>query len=458
MKFKTYATVTTSICVLILLTAGCSQKSNPFSPALDAAREGDVGINSEVNTVSRGPLTPRDPLSGREARAQPLRQSFPQKTLSAEMAVLNPGSAGKPTSLDSSAPGVNRHVNHPTDKPNGAINNIRTSHGELAADILPQRWNVNWEKSEEELTVKIYGENFDSIDPESVSLSNGADFLMQTGFEWSDVCLHVNFMKFEAIGLIENPVSGTAYEMLIAGTAGGEAVQLLDTISIVGNKHLGELSAEIRPGKWNIAWTESEDDVTVKISGQGFSEVEPGTVRMTSPLGEITPHSHEVGGTYFTAFFQQKEAIGLLENPKREDQYDIGIAFTTGGVPYLMSQTITIVGSKKSGEYAVKISPAKWNLGWTDNTEELTVKISGGDPGAVDTGSITMTGPNESIISPSGTAIEDKNLLAAFIKQEAIGLIDEPEPGKEYTIKVAFTADGESFSFDYAISVTGKKK
>ena len=76
----------------------------------------------------------------------------------------------------------------------------------------------------------------------------------------------------------------------------------------------------------------------------------------------------------------------------------------------------------------------------------------------MDTGSITMTGPNESIISPSGTAIEDKNLLAAFIKQEAIGLIDEPEPGKEYTIKVAFTADGESFSFDYAISVTGKKK
>ena len=150
MKSRTYAGITALFFTLILLTAGCSQKSNPFSPAFDAAREGDVRLNSEALTVSKGPLSPTDPHSGREARIQPRRQSFPQKPLSAEMAVLNPGPAGKPISPGSSAPGVNRHVKHPTNKPNGATNKIRSSHGELAADILPQIWNVNWEKSEEE--------------------------------------------------------------------------------------------------------------------------------------------------------------------------------------------------------------------------------------------------------------------------------------------------------------------
>jgi len=37
---------------------------------------------------------------------------------------------------------------------NNYINKVRTSNGELAAEILPQRWNVNWTESVEDLKVK----------------------------------------------------------------------------------------------------------------------------------------------------------------------------------------------------------------------------------------------------------------------------------------------------------------
>ena len=421
MKVKVFLFV---IFALALVSVGCQQEFNPTGPSIDDVQ--DIGEHRDAQTVSQSSLVP----------------------------------SGKPNFFGSSNSSHNRNENHPNNKPKSTfINKIRISNGELAADILPQKWNVNWTESVEDLKVKIFGDGFETIIPESVSLSNGSLSLSQTGFEIGDVFLQVTFAKRDAITLVDNPVPDVPYEMLVIGTlAGGEPFVLTDIIFFSRNIKTDELAAEIRPGKWNIAWTDSLDDVSVKISGLGFLEVVFSSIRMSGPKGEIIPHSSEVGGTYFTAFFLQKDAIGLLENPKRDETYEIGIAFTSGVTPYSMSYTITINGSQKSGDYAVKISPEKWNVNWAESMNELSVKISGGDPAAVEAGSITMTGPNGTVISPSGTEIEDENFFAKFKRNEAIDLIDSPESGNSYTVTIDFTAGGQAYSFDYSILVSGKKK
>ncbi len=421
MKVKVFLIV---IFALALVSVGCQQEFNPTGPSLDAVL--DSGEHRDARTVSHSSLEP----------------------------------SGKPNFSGSNNSSHNSNKNNSNNKPKREfINKIRTSSGELAVDILPQRWNVNWTESVEDLKVKISGEGFETITPESVSLSNGFLSLAQTGFEIGGVFLQVTFAKRDAITLLDNPVPDAAYEMLVFGTlVGGEPFVLTDTIILSRNIKMGEPTAEIRPSKWNIAWTEGQDDVSVKISGLGFSEVVFSSIRMSGPKGEIKPHSFELGGTYFAAFFLQKYAIGLLENPKRDETYEIGIAFTSGVTPYSMSYTITINGSKKSGDYAVKISPDKWNVNWINSTDELSVKISGGDTVAVVPGSVTLAGPNGNVISASSTEIEDENFFAKFKRKEAIGLIDSPESGNSYTVTINFTDGMQAYSFDYSILVKGKKK
>ncbi len=421
MKVKVFLIV---IFALALVSVGCQQEFSPTGPSLDAVQ--DIGEHRDARAVSQGSLVP----------------------------------SGKPNFSGSSNSSHNRSENHSNNKAKSEfINKIRTSNGELAADILPQKWNVNWTESVEDLKVKIFGEGFETITPESVSLSNGSLSLTQTGFEIGDVFLQVTFAKRDAIILVDNPVPNAPYEMLVFGTLVGDIPFVLsNTIFFSRNIKMGDMAAEIRPGKWNIAWTDSQDDVSVKISGLGFLEVVFSSIWMSGPNGGIQPYSFELGGTYFAALFLQKDAIGLLENPKRDETYEIGIAFTSGVTPYSMSYTITINGSKKSGDYAVKISPDKWNVNWVDSTDELIVKISGGDPTAVEAGSVTMTGPTGTVISPSDTEIEDENFHAKFIRKEAMGLIDSPESGNSYTVTINFTAGLQALSFDYSILVNGKKK
>jgi hypothetical protein len=458
MKFKSFSLL---ILALAVMTIGCAQESNPFSPLPQNGNEISQRTSTEAYTTGRIPKKSSSDVSGRELPASTDKQSLSEPGRSQERNTGGPGPAFTDGFNGINAPGLHRNENHPDAKPNGTINKTRTSHGELAASIVPQRWNVNWSESDEDLKVKIFGEGFDAIDPGSVVLSNGVDpAIPQSGNQLTDSSLVVFFKKVEALTLIDKLIPGAEFEILVMGTATSGPFTLTDSISIVGNKRLGDLAAEIRPGKWNIAWSESLDDVTVKISGEGFSDVVPGSVKMrlSGETVEISSYSDELGGTYFTAFFHQSEAIGLLENPKRGDTYLIDILFDVGSDAKLIAFTISIVGSKKSGEYNVKISPDKWNPAWTDNTEELTLKIFGGDPSEVDTGTIKMTGPNGTVITPTGTEIDDDNLLAKFLKQAAIGLIDNPQAGSEYTVTVEFSAGGDDFIFSPTITISGKKK
>ncbi len=106
-----------------------------------------------------------------------------------------------------------------------------------------------------------------------------------------------------------------------------------------------QLQVEIQPDKWNVAWTNSTEEVNAMISGEGFNTIVASTVKMVGPAGEITPYTHEVGGVYFIAKFYQSEAIKIISNPKAGESYEIRVTGKLGdGSSFNLKDTITIVG------------------------------------------------------------------------------------------------------------------
>ncbi len=222
------------------------------------------------------------------------------------------------------------------------------------------------------------------------------------------------------------------------------------------------LNLEIQPKKWNISWTESTDYVHVQINGEGFDKIDLdlSNVKMIGPnLEEIIPDKTQLGGGYFKAFFQQKNAITLIDDPKRWEIHTITVTVIVDSVPIELSDTITIVGKKASeGELFFDIRPKKWNTAWTESTDLVQARISGeGFDDIKET--VSFIGPTGTVITTSNTETGDNFFKAFFWQKDVITLITDPKKGDKPVIQIigSFISGGD-FNLTYSIEIVGKKE
>ena len=208
-------------------------------------------------------------------------------------------------------------------------------------------------------------------------------------------------------------------------------------------------------------------DVTAKISGKGFDSIEASSVQMVGPGGSaISPSSSKVGKKSFEAKFLRSEALGLITDPVAGESYEIQVTGElSGGTAFMLTDTITIEEEdddeeeKEEGELELKIDPEKWNTNWKNSKGLVTARIKGKGFRGIDGDSVQMVGP-EGSIAPYSYRTTGNSFIAKFKKEDAIGIIQDPEPGEEYFIQVTGKlSDGSQFSnLEYEIKIIGSKK
>lgn len=361
-----------------------------------------------------------------------------------------------------------------------AVSNDTKSNGdsdeELQLQIRPNRWNVAWVDSGEEVIAKIRGEVFDLIDPASVKMIGPeGDIAIPYACEEEGYTFKAKFYQEVAISIIPFSKKGERPEIRVIGSYPSEEegkteyFQLTTTITIVGNRFAGgALSLEIRPKKWNVAWVDSSDEVNAKISGHGFDNIQFSSIEMVGPGGTAKPFAYEVEEFHFKAKFYQKDAIGIIPNPKRGDEYNIqvrGTYINEKGEPnvFLLTDKIIIVGQKtRGGELSLVIRPKKWNKAWVNSSGEVHAKISGEGFDTIDPSTVKMVGPEGAEISLYTHEVGGFHFMAKFYKKDAIGLILNPKRGDIHDIQVTGTYTSEtgeikSFQLTDSIIIVGKK-
>ncbi len=360
-------------CIFIFsfLSVSCNKDGTPYAPKTDAeeqtadtANTGSVASTGSYSNVSRSAKSeergsyhrPKSDVKGKsrtnhaasdgQVSEASTGNEVSNATFNSATASYNPKLRPKP--------GSNKGPSR-----DGENNNETTQ--ELRVRIQPFKWNINWANSMGLVTVRISGEGFEEINPETLRMvgpegaETGAPSMARVG-PYSVVA---KFLKSEAIGIIPDPQRGVSYEIQVISQLNGGSdfdPPLIATIVVVGKKSLaGDLSLVIQPKKWNIAWgnndnngDDSENVVTARISGDGFQDINPASVQMAYPDGGMPPispipDSYEFGGVSFVIKFNQSDAISLILDPKRGDTHLIHVTGNlTDSTPFDLTYLITI--------------------------------------------------------------------------------------------------------------------
>ncbi len=116
---------------------------------------------------------------------------------------------------------------------------------ELSIQLNPTKWNTNWETSSGTVMVKIWGEGYDQIDPQSVLMigpddpdgPDDVDMITPAGSNLTDDHLIIKFSKQEALTIIPEPKPDDKHVIRITDDPnGGGTFSFEYAIEIVGSK------------------------------------------------------------------------------------------------------------------------------------------------------------------------------------------------------------------------------
>jgi hypothetical protein len=478
---KTKVILLTFIFMLSFLSISCNKDRNPFTPAADVeeqtANTANTGSVASTGSQTKDFQSVKDEEKGSYHGPKSDVKGKSRTSHVASNGQVGEASTGNEVSNVTTNSVTASHNPKLKPKPRDHENNDETTQ-ELRVRIQPFKWNINWANSMGLVTVRISGERFEEINPETLRLvgPEGAETGAPSKAQVGPFSFVAKFLKSEAIGIIPEPQRGVPYEIQVIGqfNDGTEFGPLIPNtnIFIVGKKSLaGILSLVIRPKKWNIAWgngDDSESVVTARISGERFKDINPDSVEMDYPDGGLDPIppiplSYEFGGVSFVIKFTQSDAISLIPDPKRGDPYEIHVRGSlTDTTPFDLTFWITISGKKSGkGPLTLVIKPKKWNMTWADDGDgEVTARIKGENFDDIDAETVRMVGPGGASLEASSTEVGGFSFIAKFRQSAAFGLIPTPQPGTLYTIHViGILDDGVTpFDCDDSITVKGKNK
>jgi len=269
---------------------------------------------------------------------------------------------------------------------------------------------------------------------------------MKTKIFLSAILLVLCFFAFSCSS--GNPVSSNPADISEENTADG----------MIGITADDELKAEISPDSWSKNWVNSEGRVIVKISGEGFDNIDPESVKMIGPEGgEVVPFKSLLGGHLFRPRFYKKEVITLIPELNKGDKHEIQItgSFKDGG-SFILKDWIYI-GKKGLSDLRARVIPKNWKLKRTESEKAVRVKIKGTGFDTVVPESVRIVGGGDEI-APYETSLKDNYFDALFYQKDAIGLFPDAESGDKVEIQVKGSLDnGDTFSFDFDIKIRGKK-
>jgi hypothetical protein len=283
--------------------------------------------------------------------------------------------------------------------------------------------------------------------------------------------------------VVEVSVKNVVSDIPLVNVQSGEEIRVRLEIrsncqAVVANmernrKSQGELMMELQPKKWNLDWTENEEWIKARVSGDGYDTIVPSSVKLVGPQGDeldMVDTEYELGGTYFKASFKKMDALGLIQDPVPGMSYPIKLVVDytdAAGLPVLgheLPDEIEIVGKypKDSEDLSLQVNPAAWNTNWDKSSGTVMVKFWGEGFDDIAADSVRLVGPEPDKLTtnaPVSFNLTDDQLIVKFSKQEAIALFPDPQPGDTYIIKVTGDFSGAgTFTFDYAVKIVGPKK
>jgi len=513
--------------VLLLAGISCKEAVTPFSPQTDIDNETATNRTTSQNASTETQIKDLKSLNENNKKADLGQKSWDDSRTAPHSASFdhnygyNPKNPmfkplrAKTNSTQKTSSLFNESSHHndfsATDK-----GTKKSEQQELSLQVHPDKWNVNWKHSQGLLTVRIGGEGYEDIDPNSIrlSISGGGESISPWMAGVKGSALVAKFLKKDAIGLIDSPQAGQPYDIQVSGNFNGEGETsfdpLTDTITIVGQNSEQEenddegdeinLSLKIKPDEWSLSWASSADNddngeggvVTAVLSGEDASSIVTSSVRMVLGSCEegdegISPESDELEDDEYKAHFSRTAALGLIADPQAEKSYEIHVSGQLeGDQAFCLEYTVTVVSDEEEEEdeepnLTLEIKPKKWNLAWANNSivadndegddeednndkdedEVVTATIKGQGFEDIDQDSVSMSCTEPGVlaeISPVEYEFGEKSFKAKFPQDQAIKLINDPQPGNKYTIVVSGQLNGSSFNLSYEITIHGKKK
>lgn len=345
---------------IIFILAGCSQGGSPAAPALSLSEQtGSAVLSGEISGAQiavpenivvmlegTGSKTHPDVNGNFELAGLPEGNQTVQVLVNAVTTRIQLENVQKEERIR-----LRLEINTNCQAVVAQMERIRKRQGELKVDIQPDKWNIGWAASSDDVSARICGDDYALVLPESIRMlgPEGGE-ISPISHEIGGNSLVAKFLQSQAIGLLADPQTGQSYEITVRFEADGIVYDLIDTITIVGKKQdPEEMTLSVSPKKWNPAWGESTGNVVAKLRGNGIDDIDPASVRMIGPGGEtIIPFEYVLEDAQFVAKFLKQDALTLIPGAVRGDAPVIRVVGSlSGGGAFDLEFSIEVVGPKK---------------------------------------------------------------------------------------------------------------
>lgn len=238
---------------------------------------------------------------------------------------------------------------------------------DLSLQISPDTWNTNFANSSGTVTTFIRGEGFGEVILDSIVMVGDdalADPLHPLSSTREGDHVRNRWAMSEVLGILDEPEPGSIHEVCLELEADGfEGLQVLcGDVEVVGpgeddeegeedegDEELGDLTLEIAPQKWNLAFDRASGHVTVFIRGDGLHHIDADSFELEGdhPTAAPLPATFaRLEGEHVRAQFARSEVLDLLDEPERNSTHQVTVRFTSdgGAETHELTTEVEIVG------------------------------------------------------------------------------------------------------------------